>query len=251
MANEFEIISRQFRRVRHAKGAPQASGIFLNWKTSDVKAFVTFSLRKKDVCEQCQGHCPDNGLICRRMVVLVLSTDCESGNKTAFEIIKSKIVKGETDPWLWLISILSDYPNVGKSHKASFSNWWLKCGDERSNLSQLRNLRNRSNDTTKEKFRKLVPKDDHMKTKDRQDSLPFLNWASKTWLTNWVELGKSVISELDKFTQQNRTRMIPSPISIAVANYVWILFQAFDAKSNTSKLSKARLHSPVDKLSSL
>ena len=154
-----------------------------------MKAFETFSLRKKDVCEQfqgkghishilslrCCGHCLDNGLICRRMVVLVLSTDCESGNKTAFEIIKSKIVKGETDPWLWLISILSDYPNVGKSHKASFSNWWLKCGDERSNLSQLRNLRNRSDDTTKEKFRKLVPKDDHMKTKDRQDPLPFLN----------------------------------------------------------------------------
>ena len=77
-----------------------------------MKAFETFSLRKKDVCEQCQGkghishipslrccgHCLDNGLICRRMVVLVLSADCESGKKTAFEIIKSKIVKGETDP---------------------------------------------------------------------------------------------------------------------------------------------------------
>ena len=101
------------------------------------------------------------------MVVLVLSTDCESGNKTAFEIFKSKIENGEIDPYLSLLSILPDCPHVGKSLKASFSNWWLKCGDERSNLSQLRTLRNRSDNTTKEKFRKLLPKNDHVKNRDR------------------------------------------------------------------------------------
>ena len=86
------------------------------------------------------GHCLDNGLICRRMVVLVLSTHCESGNNTVFEIFKSTIENGEIDPYLSLLSILPDCPHVGKSLKASFSNWWLKCGDERSNLSQLRTL---------------------------------------------------------------------------------------------------------------
>ena len=45
--------------------------------------------------------------------------------------------------------------------------------------------------------------------------------------------------------------MIPSPISVAVSTYGWILFLAFDAKSNILTLCKARLHSPVDKLISL
>jgi hypothetical protein len=45
--------------------------------------------------------------------------------------------------------------------------------------------------------------------------------------------------------------MISSPISVAVANYGWIIFLAFDAKSNTSTLYKARLHSPSDKIVSL
>ena len=61
----------------------------------------------------------------------------------------------------------------------------------------------------------------------------------------------TIIPELDKFTQENRMGMIPSPISIAVANYGWILFVAFDARSNTSTLYEAPLHSPVDIIISL
>ena len=62
---------------------------------------------------------------------------------------------------------------------------------------------------------------------------------------------QTIIPELDKFKQENRMGMIPSSIIVAVANYGWILFLAYDAKSNTSTLYKARLHSPVDKLISL
>ena len=105
-----------------------------------MKAFVTIDMRKKmsvknvwkkghisyvPSLRRCD-HCLDKGLICRRMDVFVLSTDCESFNKTAFEIIKSKIENGEIDPYLSLLSILPDCPHVGKSLKASFSNWWLK-----------------------------------------------------------------------------------------------------------------------------
>ena len=42
----------------------------------------------------------------------------------------------------------------------AFSNWWLKCKDERINLGLVRTLRNRSDKATKDKFRKLIPKND-------------------------------------------------------------------------------------------
>ena len=41
-------------------------------------------------------------------------------------------------------------PHVGKSLKAGFSNWYLKVGNERSNLAVIRSLRNRSTDNTKQ-----------------------------------------------------------------------------------------------------
>jgi hypothetical protein len=58
---------------------------------------------------------------------MVLCSDCEQGNKTAFETIKAKLEAGNEDPELALLSILPDCPHVGKSIKAAFSNWWLKC----------------------------------------------------------------------------------------------------------------------------
>lgn len=153
-----------------------------------------------------------------------------------------------------LLSILPDCPHVGKSLKGSFSNWWLKYGDERSNLAQLRTLQNRSDNTTKEKFRKLLPKNDHVKNKDRQDPSAVLELTKQSVIDELSQtryVCQTIIPELDKFTQGNRMGISPSPISTAVANYGWILFLAFDAKSNTSTLYKARLHSPVDKLISL
>ena len=251
MANEFETHIKTVQTCEACQRRTPGQRNILKLEDIKCKSFCNVCYEKKDVCEECLekghisyvpslrrcGHCLDNGLICRRMVVLVLWTDCESGNKPAFEIFKSKIENSEIDPYLSLLSILPDCPHVGKSLKASFSNWWLKCGHERSNLSQLRTLRNRSDNTTKEKFRKLLPKNDHVKNKDRQDPSAVLEPTKQSVIDELSQTGyvcQTIIPELDKFTQENRMEMIPSPISIAVANYDWILFLAFDAKSNTS-----------------
>ena len=45
--------------------------------------------------------------------------------------------------------------------------------------------------------------------------------------------------------------MFPSPISIVIPSYGWIAFLSCDVKSSLSKLYKARLHSPVDKISAI
>ena len=57
-----------------------------------------------------------------------------------------------------LISPLPDCPYLGKSMKASFSNWYLKLDDELSNLSFLYMLRNTSDKEEMQIMRKLLPK---------------------------------------------------------------------------------------------
>ena len=134
----------------------------------------------RSVCAECKmvGHvsyvpslracyyCLEQNIVCTRRVVMVLCSDCETGNKTVFEILNEKLQNGNIDPELEFLCILPDCPHVGKSMKAAFSNWWLKCKDERINLGILRTLRNRSDKVTNDRFRKLIPKNDHVKNKD-------------------------------------------------------------------------------------
>lgn len=82
--------------------------------------------------------CRDANSGCVHRVVMVVCSYCETGNKTAFEIIKSKLEAGNPDPELAFVVILPDCPHVGKSLKAAFSNWWLKCRTERTNLGLIR-----------------------------------------------------------------------------------------------------------------
>ena len=61
-----------------------------------------------------------------------------------FLSMKNKIEIERTDPELLLIVPLPDAPHLGKSFKASFSNWLLKLFIERGCLAFLHTLRNRS-----------------------------------------------------------------------------------------------------------
>ena len=61
----------------------------------------------------------------------------------------------------------------------------------------------------------------------------------------------TIIPELDKYSNDNQTGMFPSPISVAIPSYGWIVFLSYDVKSSSSTLYQARLHSPVDKLTAI
>ena len=185
---------------------------------------------------------------------MVLCSDCETGNKNAFEKINEELEKGTIDPQLEMLCILPDCPHVGKSMKAAFSNWWLKCKDERINLGLLRTLRNRSDKATMDRFRNLIPKNDHVKNKDRQDPSAILTLSSKNLTDATIDIGyvcHTIIPELDKYSADNQSGMYPCPISITIPSYGWIAFLSFDTKFGSSTLFKARLHSPVDKITAL
>ena len=86
-----------------------------------------------------------------------------------FLTIKEKIEAKTFDPNLSLLSPLLDPPHFGKSIKASFSNCMSKLFDEKGCLSFLHTLRNKSGEEKVRAMRKLVPKNDHVKNKDRQE----------------------------------------------------------------------------------
>lgn len=205
------------------------------------QSFCETCFGMKDVCEECKakGHvsyhpairacswCLENGAQCVRRVIFVIVADCETGNKGAFILIRKSIEEGTIDAYLSLLTILPDCPHVGKSLKASFSNWWLKLCNERGNLGLLRTLRNRAGSATMTTMRKLVQRNGHVKNKDRQDPAAVLTLCSEdltSFLSNVGYVCHTIIPELDKFTENNRLGMYPSPIGVAVGKYGWLLF---------------------------
>ena len=92
------------------------------------------------ICKRCIAQ----GRQCIRRAVLVITTDSEEENKQMFLSLKNKIETERTDPELLLTVPLPDAPHLGKSFKASFSNWLLKLFIERGCLAFLHTLRNRS-----------------------------------------------------------------------------------------------------------
>lgn len=253
-----ELCLKQAKHRRH----------IITYEEINCTSFCEECYQSKAVCGECKllgqvshipslrfcDSCRDRNAGCVRRVVMVVCSDCESGNKTAFETIKAKIEAGTEDPDLAFLSILPDCPHVGKSIKAAFSNWWLKCKGERINLGLIRTLRNRSEKTTMDRFRKLLPKNDHVKNKDRQDPSAVLALTTSKLTDELKNAGyvcHTIIPELDKYSADNQTGMYPSPISVGVPSYGWISFLSFDVKSSTSTLFKARLHSPVDKVTAI
>lgn len=143
---------------------------------------------------------------------------------------------------LAVLSVLPDWTHVGKSIKAAFANWWLKSKGKHVNLALIRTLQNRSDQETKNIFRKLTPKNYHVKNKDRQDPSSVLT-LSRTKLTYELKVCGyvcyTIIPELDKYSPDNQRGMYPSPISVAIPSFGWIAFLSLHSKTFLSMLYKA------------
>ena len=96
------------------------------------KRFCQACCSGKEVCEDCKSSgqinyhlalcactsCAEENAICVERALFVLTADCETGNKGAFEMIRKSIQNETIDP-----EVVPDCPHVGKSIKVSFSNW--------------------------------------------------------------------------------------------------------------------------------
>ena len=195
-----------------------------------------------------------DNILCVKCIVLVITRDCESGNKSARDMIRSKIQDGSMDPDLHYLTVLSDAPHLGKALKASLKNWWLRREKQRANLDQITILRNRSDDITKAAVCKMIPKNDHATNKDRQDPSSTITLSNDCLVLYLNDVGyvcKAIIPELDDYTTENVLGKYPYPHSVRVGSYGWILFLSYNIKEKTSKLFKARLHNPVDSITEI
>ena len=116
-------------------------------------------------CMRCSKH---NQKCIKRIYVAAIA-DCEEGNKAAFCSLKDEIKQSRINPEFALLTPIPDALHVGKSLKAVFSNWYLKLGNERSNIAIIRDLRNKSTSKVQTEIRKYLPKNDHVRNRDRQD----------------------------------------------------------------------------------
>lgn len=113
----------------------------LKYEQMHCSSYCEVCYQSKAVSKQCKlfgqvshlpslqfcDSCNDKDVPCFRRVVMIVCSDCETGNKTAFKTLKAKLEVDAVDPNLAFLPVLPDCPYVGKSIKSAFSNWWLKC----------------------------------------------------------------------------------------------------------------------------
>ena len=149
-------------------------------------------------------------IVTEALVSSLTSLDNFCSLPVAVETLQEKLESGTIDPELAVLSVLPDCPHVGKSIKAAFANWWLKCKSERVNLALIRTLQNRSNQEMKNIFRKLILKNEHVKNKDRQDPSSVLTLSSTKLIDELKVCGyvcHTIIPELDKYSPENQRRI--------------------------------------------
>jgi hypothetical protein len=135
------------------KSADSTRHILDNAATMVCKSACQVCIENASLCDDCHaqgqiGHIPslcacqrclEANVQCVRAVVLVLASDCESGNKKAFELI-SESKSDRMLPPQFIFICLPDAVHIGKSLKCSFANWMLLLDDERACLSMLHTI---------------------------------------------------------------------------------------------------------------
>ena len=189
----------------------------------------------------------DSGEHCLRCAVLVLTTDCEEGNKKAMELILKMQEEQSIDPVLQYLVFFPDSVHVGKSLKCSFCNWFIILRGERGCLAVVQTLRDDSNPTIRKRLRHLLRADD-VQTKDHMAVDPLLRLSSDdviNTLRDVTYVVHQMIPEKYRFSETNKADMFPHPTAITCGQHGKLLFIDFDPLESNSRLVEADLHNPV------
>jgi len=144
-------------------------------------------LSSKSVCATCKDSgqvshipslracdaCLDRNLMCQKLVIMAVATDCEECNKKALLCLSDMADNKELASELELVVLLPDVVHVGKSCKCSWSNWFINLDGELSNLVLIRSLRDNAEDLIRKKLRKLLSLD-CVRNKDRMAVEPII-----------------------------------------------------------------------------
>ena len=159
------------------------------------------------VCENCSikgetqvnpalrtcDYCLKNKFPCIRRIVLVITVDCESGNKQCLKQIQQELNESTINPHLSLLSLSPDVPHVLKACKASFSYWYLQLKNGRGCLSNFCTIRNREDYDVRKKVKSFLQSNDCFRNRDRQDPTVVLGICNPEFLTYFVKLGSLIL----------------------------------------------------------
>ena len=192
-------------------------------------------------------RCLDAGEQCIRCIVLILSTDCEEGNKKAMELIAKLQEDQHIDPALQYLVFLPDGVHVGKSLKCSFCNWFIVLKEARSCLAVIQTLRDDNNPDVRKPLRRLLRAED-VQNKDRMAVDPILRLSNESVINTLREVDYVVhqmVPEKYRFSETNKIGMYPHPVAIAFGKQGKLLFIDLNPLKQTSRLVEADLHNPV------
>ena len=162
-------------------------------------------------------------------------TDCESGNKKAFELIAESRMKGTLDSRFMFICF-PDAVHVGKSLKCNFANWTLLLREEWACFSMLHTIR-----TADPNLKKILPRDSFL-NKDRMDVDCVLHLSKGNVLLHLESIDHVVHSIVP---ESNKIGMYPHPIAVCVGDRGKILVLDYAPVKNSSRLLEVRLHVPA------
>ena len=186
------------------KMSPSKDLILTEKSYEKCSSYCDICYKEKKVCASCTAkgqtdyvpsmracdYCLRNNLKCYRRVILVLSADCETGNKECMKQLQKSIMNGTIDPKLSLLTPLPDVPHILKTCRGSFSNWWLQIGDERGNLALFYTLRNRAETSICSRERKFLPKNDYVINRDWQNTNGVLKIGDDEFVKYISKIGK-------------------------------------------------------------
>ena len=100
-------------------------------------------------------------------------------------------------------------------------------------------------------MRKFLPRNDHVRNKDRQDPAAVISLTDEKlieYLRPLDFVSHTIIPEMDHFIEHKSVGMFSHPINIAVGSFSSLLFLILNQETGRSNLYMAQLHNPVRKV---
>lgn len=136
-----------------------------------------------------------------------------------------KAKEDRSDPFLATCTAVPDAVHVAKRKRQSFVNWWLIVNEERTNLVQLRQLRN--DPFLHPKLSPLMPVS-AVRNRDRQDVESILQISSPSVRAilqeNVTVVMHTVVPETFRLTEDNKRGILQKPIGVCVCRSFGVCF---------------------------
>ena len=99
-------------------------------------------------------------------------------------------------------------------------------------------------------MKKLIPKNDYVRNKDRQEPIEVLKLSDDKLVDQLSNVGyvvHAIIPETTKYTKKNKVGMYTNAIHICIGPHGYLFMINYDNAKMESKIFKVQLHNAVEK----